>query len=39
MHSFLILSAAFSTFLWIMDSELRSSAGSWHSAPMFGVLR
>jgi hypothetical protein len=39
MQSFLVLSVAFSTFLWMMDAEMRFSAGSWQSAPLFGVLR
>jgi hypothetical protein len=39
MQGILILSVAFSTFLWVLDGEMRQSAGSWQSAPLFGVLR
>jgi hypothetical protein len=39
MQGIIVLSAAFSAFLWVMDGEMRFSAGSWQSAPMFGVLK
>ncbi len=39
MQSFIILSAAFSTFLWVLDTDMRHNVGSWQRAPMFNVLR
>ena len=39
MQSYVVLSAALTFALWVQDSASRTSAGSWHYAPVLQAFR